>query len=103
LIGGETIYGKKMQQEAFDTKFSKIGLVGMVNTGKYKNGSAFFISLSDHSHLDNKVVVVGEVTEGLENVLKLSENFGKSAIKITSAGEIESHEDDHDHHDDHHH
>lgn len=77
-----------MLQESFDTGFSKPGLVGMINTGNHSNGSAFFINLNDHTHLDDSVVIVGEVTQGLENVLALSELYGQANIEITGAGDL---------------
>lgn len=82
-----------MLQESFDTTFEKEGLVAMVNTGNHENGSAFFITLDDFSHLNHKAVVVGEVVEGLENVLALSQ-LGRpngvltESVVIGEAGEV---------------
>ena len=61
-----------MPQESFDTTFAKEGLVAMCNTRAHHNGSAFFITLADYSHLDRKAVVVGEVVEGLDQIAELS-------------------------------
>ena len=71
--GGSSIYGKKFDDENFELKHDKPGLLSMANSGPNTNGSQFFITLSSLPTLDNKHVVFGEVIEGFNVLQKLND------------------------------
>lgn len=80
--GGESIYGFVLGEKAryFEAeqmpkiKHHKAGLISMVNCGNNMLGSQFFITLaSDLQSLDGEHCVFGEITEGLDVVLKFNE------------------------------
>jgi len=71
--GGESIYGNKFADEWENgyITHNKAGLLSMANAGKDTNGSQFFITLGACTHLDNKHVVFGQVTQGMDVVKKM--------------------------------
>ncbi|XP_020295137.1 peptidyl-prolyl cis-trans isomerase sig-7 [Pseudomyrmex gracilis] len=82
--GGESVYGIVLGEKARyyeaeqmpKIKHSRIGLLSMVNCGNNMLGSQFFITLgSELQSLDNKHCVFGEITEGLDVVLKFNETI----------------------------
>eukprot|EP00761_Pharyngomonas_kirbyi_P011078 gb/GECH01011102.1/.p1 GENE.gb/GECH01011102.1/~~gb/GECH01011102.1/.p1 ORF type:complete len:173 (+),score=41.22 gb/GECH01011102.1/:1-519(+) len=92
--GGESIYGGKFDDENFQVKHTKPGLLSMANAGPNTNGSQFFITVSVTSWLDGKHVVFGEVTEGYDEVVKKMEACGSRSgapskkITIEDCGQL---------------
>ncbi len=52
--------------------FNKPGLLAMANSGPNTNGSQFFITVTKPDWLNGKHTIFGEVTDGYENVVKIS-------------------------------
>lgn len=97
--GGESIYGEKFEDEAFEYKHDQPFLLSMANAGPNTNGSQFFITTNKADHLDGKHVVFGKVIKGksivraIEAVNTAGENPVKT-IKIADCGELKEGEDD---------
>ena len=70
--GGKSIYGEKFEDENFVLKHDKPYLLSMANSGKNTNGSQFFITTSETSHLDGKHVVFGEIIKGFNIIDELN-------------------------------
>lgn len=64
-VDGESIYGLKFEDENFELKHSRKGMLSMANSGPNSNGSQFFIVTTQATHLDGKNVVFGKVIKGL--------------------------------------
>jgi len=79
--GGESIYGEKFEDEAFEVNHTKPFLLSMANAGPGTNGSQFFITCKETPHLDGKHVVFGEVIGG-KSVVRAIEN------QPTSQGDV---------------
>eukprot|EP01083_Nonionella_stella_P240032 839472_1 len=92
--GGESIYGDKFDDENFQVKHSKGGLLSMANAGKNTNGSQFFITCSSTPHLNGKHVVFGRVLEGLplirriENLPCSPSNKPNSDVRVARCGDL---------------
>mmetsp|Transcript_19821 Transcript_19821/g.63048 ORF Transcript_19821/g.63048 Transcript_19821/m.63048 type:complete len:209 (-) Transcript_19821:187-813(-) len=67
--GGESIYGRHFNDEILGRLgHGAKGMVGMANSGRNTNGSQFFITFNECSHLDGRHTVFGRVVEGLDVV-----------------------------------
>jgi peptidylprolyl isomerase len=96
--GGESIYGKKFDDENFAYSLSREGLLAMANSGPNTNGSQFFITLKDCPWLNGKHVVFGQVIKGMDVVKEVEgiETDGQDKPKINvvieNCGEIKKEE-----------
>lgn len=63
----------------------KLGVLAMANSGKNTNGSQFFIMTGDYSggKLPKDYVIFGEITQGMDAVLKIAE----TPVEQSSSGE----------------
>ncbi|KAK9136094.1 hypothetical protein Syun_015424 [Stephania yunnanensis] len=92
--GGESIYGLKFEDENFELKHERKGMLSMANAGPNTNGSQFFITTTRTSHLDGKHVVFGKVVKGMgvvraiEHVTTSDGDFPTVDIVIADCGEI---------------
>lgn len=62
---GDSIYGETFNDETFNVKHDKMGIVGMVNKGPHTNASQFYITLGPLPWMDGKAVGIGYVIEGM--------------------------------------
>ncbi|KDR72719.1 hypothetical protein GALMADRAFT_762213 [Galerina marginata CBS 339.88] len=91
--GGKSIYGEKFEDENFNVKHTKPGLLSMANAGKNTNGSQFFITTAVTGWLDGAHVVFGEVIQGMD-VVQEAEAQGQSSgtpkklVTITDCGTV---------------
>ncbi|CAF4792145.1 unnamed protein product, partial [Rotaria sp. Silwood1] len=93
--GGESIYGGTFNDENFQIKHDRPYLLSMANRGPNTNGSQFFITTSEASHLDGKHVVFGHVVSGqsvvdaIENISVDSSNSRPSKdVVISHCGQL---------------
>ncbi|KAJ3146869.1 hypothetical protein HDU86_008365 [Geranomyces michiganensis] len=91
--GGKSIYGSKFEDENFILKHVQSGTLSMANSGPGTNGSQFFITLEKTSWLDNKHVVFGEVTSGMDVVRKMEKQgtpsgSAKKRVVIADCGQL---------------
>lgn len=99
--GGESIYGLKFEDENFELKHERKGILSMANDDSPNtNGSQFFITTTRISHLDGKHVVFGKVIKGM-GVVRLIEHvtagenyYPTLDVVIANCGELAEEEDD---------
>ena len=87
--GGESIYGKKFDDENFVLKHDRPFLLSMANSGRNSNGSQFFITFAATPHLNGKHVVFGAVTKGAE-VVRAIERLGTDSGALKRPVSIEN-------------
>ncbi|WRX10039.1 Tetratricopeptide repeat 1 - like 3 [Theobroma cacao] len=98
--GGECIYGLKFEDENFELKHERKGMLSMANTGPNTNGSQFFITTTRTSYLDGRHVVFGKVIKGMgvvrsiEHVATEDGDYPTQEVIIADCGEIPEGEDD---------
>ncbi|KAF2070116.1 hypothetical protein CYY_008568 [Polysphondylium violaceum] len=92
--GGESIYGKRFEDENFKIKHTEPYQLSMANAGPNTNGSQFFITTSIASHLDGKHVVFGKVVSGhnvvdvMNELLTDSKDKPYADVRISHCGEL---------------
>lgn len=98
--GGEAIYGLKFDDENFELKHERKGMLSMANSGPNTNGSQFFITTTRTSHLDGKHVVFGKVIKGMGVVRSIEHTPTGDGecptvdVMIADCGEIPEGDDD---------
>ncbi|EPS67859.1 hypothetical protein M569_06915, partial [Genlisea aurea] len=98
--GGESIYGLNFEDENFESKHAKKGMLSMANSGPNTNGSQFFITTTRTPHLDGKHVVFATVIKGMgvvrsvEHVATDKNDCPVSDVVISDCGEIPEGTDD---------
>ncbi|SBT75223.1 peptidyl-prolyl cis-trans isomerase, putative [Plasmodium ovale] len=95
--GSLSIYGENFEDENFDIKHDKEGLLSMANSGPNTNGCQFFITTKKCEWLDGKNVVFGRIIDNDSLILlKKIENVSvtpyiykpKIPINIVECGEL---------------
>ncbi|KAF5759263.1 putative peptidylprolyl isomerase [Helianthus annuus] len=98
--GGESIYGPTFEDENFELKHERKGMLSMVNSGPDTNGSQFLITTTRTPNLDGKYVVFGKVVKGMgtvksiEHVATDDDDRPVLDVVIENCGEIKDGEDD---------
>ncbi|XP_024966466.1 peptidyl-prolyl cis-trans isomerase CYP40-like isoform X2 [Cynara cardunculus var. scolymus] len=98
--GGESIYGLKFEDENFEMKHERKGILSMSNSGPNTNGSQFRITTTRTPHLDGKHVVFGKIVKGvgilksIEHVATGDNDCPNLDVMIADCGEIKEGEDD---------
>merc|ERR1711881_500715 len=80
--GGQSIYGRKFNDENFLVKHGSPGLLSMANSGPNTNGAQFFITTVKTDWLDGKHVVFGRIDDQESfNIVKRIEALGTPSGK----------------------
>lgn len=91
--GGQSIYGKKFEDENFELKHTGPGILSMANAGPNTNGSQFFICTAKTEWLDGAHVVFGKVVDGMDVVEKIEEMGSRNGrtsktIEVADCGQL---------------
>lgn len=99
--GGESIYGKNFEDENFQMKHERKGMLSMANAGLNTNGSQFFITTNRTPHLDGKHVVFGKILKGMGVVRSIEHqpvdpdtNLPLLDVRIEDCGDLPEGADD---------
>jgi len=84
----KSYYGAKFEDENFELKHDRAGVLSMVNNGPGSNGSQFLITTAPRPDLDNKQVVFGSVVKGMD-VLEKLETLGSLSGEVSKKVVIE--------------
>ena len=85
--GGESIYGRKFNDENFDVAHAK-GVLSMANAGPNTNGSQFFITTAETPWLDGRHTVFGRLLRGqttLNRIEAQGSSSGRPKTEVTFA------------------
>jgi cyclophilin family peptidyl-prolyl cis-trans isomerase len=91
--GGQSIYGRRFDDENFTLRHTEPGILSMANAGPNTNGSQFFITTVVTEWLDKAHVVFGKVVEGMD-VVKTIEGLGSRSgrtakdIRVADCGQL---------------
>ncbi|MCX6168823.1 MAG: peptidylprolyl isomerase [Ignavibacteriales bacterium] len=90
--GGESIYGKKFEDEIVRTfHFDDAGVLAMANAGPNTNGSQFFVTISAAPWLDGRHTIFGKVIGGMNvvhDIGKLRTDKNEKPLKAVSIQKI---------------
>jgi len=92
--GGQSIYGKRFEDENFSRRHEARGTLSMANSGPNSNNSQFFILFKPTPHLDRKHVVFGRLVHEDGQLLRKIEDRGtksgdpKGAVAIVRSGQL---------------
>ncbi|CUG86342.1 cyclophilin type peptidyl-prolyl cis-trans isomerase, putative [Bodo saltans] len=86
--GNQSIFGYKFPNESINGKAGKhlLGTIAMASHGPNGNGSQFFFNLRRSEHLDEKLVVFGQVLDGWDVVERVARHCGtRSGTPVSRA------------------
>ncbi|TVQ87920.1 MAG: peptidylprolyl isomerase [Chromatiaceae bacterium] len=91
--GGRSIYGARFDDENFQLRHDEAGLLSMANAGPNTNGSQFFITVAPTPWLDDRHVVFGKITAGMDVVTAMEATGSRSGqtsqpVEFTACREL---------------